>query len=336
MRGFRARPQKSGKTYYYFDAGGKPRREIPLGSDYVLAVRKWSELMADQEKATLASNFKELADRYEREVLPTKAKSTQATQRGDLKMLREFFCTPSPAPLEQIRPAHIHKLLEWKKSNPTTANRLKRVFSHMFNKARAWGYTDRPNPVTGIKGFYLPKREVYVRDEVYRAVWEAASAPLRDAMDLAYLTGQRPGDTLRMTERDITDGMLAVRQSKKGRQLRIRVEGELAAVLERIQARKAGYKVWSAHLTVNTRGLALTRQTLRTQFEEAREAAAKAHPKLAAEIRAMWFYDLRAKAADDTADERGDQAAADLLGHGSVAVTKAHYLRKGKVVKPTK
>ena len=49
-----------------------------------------------------------------------------------------------------------------------------------------------------------------------------------------------------------------------------------------------------------------------------------------------WLYDLRAKAADDTADARGEQSAADLLGHTSVATTKRHYLRRGKIVGPTK
>lgn len=37
--GMRPRKQKSGKTYYYLDTGGKPRKEIPLGSDYILAVK---------------------------------------------------------------------------------------------------------------------------------------------------------------------------------------------------------------------------------------------------------------------------------------------------------
>jgi integrase len=49
---------------------------------------------------------------------------------------------------------------------------------------------------------------------------------------------------------------------------------------------------------------------------------------------AFWFYDLRAKAADDTSDERGDQAASDLLGHDSVKTTQRHYLRR--IVTPTK
>jgi integrase len=50
----------------------------------------------------------------------------------------------------------------------------------------------------------------------------------------------------------------------------------------------------------------------------------------------MWFYDLRAKAADDVSDDRGDQAAADLLGHENVRTTQRHYLRRGKQVGPTK
>jgi integrase len=336
VQGFRARVQKSGKTYYYFDKGGKPRHEIPLGSDYVLAVRKWADLTSELHKGDEVSTFIELADRYEREVLPTKAKSTQSTQRGDIKMLRAFFGSPSPAPLNQIKPKHIHMLLEHHKKTPTTANRLKRVFSHMFNTARAWGYTENENPATGIEGFTLQKREVYIDDQVFAAVYEAGSQSLRDAMDLAYLTGQRPSDTLRMDDSQLVDGALVIKQGKTGARLRIKIEGKLAEVLERISARKAGHKLHCSSLTVNQHGKPMTKQTLRKQFEKARDEAAKDHPKMAAQIAAMWFYDLRAKAADDTAETRGEQAAADLLGHDSVTTTQQHYLRKGRLVSPTK
>lgn len=110
MPNFRARKQKSGTTYYYFDTGAKPRKEIPLGSNYREAVKKWLELFA--MPAQMASeNFADLADRYEAEVIPKKASSTQATQRGDLKKLRDFFCNPEPAPLDAIKPKHIFMLL---------------------------------------------------------------------------------------------------------------------------------------------------------------------------------------------------------------------------------
>ncbi|MEY2689499.1 MAG: hypothetical protein RL375_3698 [Pseudomonadota bacterium] len=337
MERFRARKQKSGNTYYYFDTGQKPRREIPLGNDYVIAVRKWTELIGGEETAAPVSDFEALARKYEREQIPLKAKSTQATNRSDLKLLRQFFCDPTPAPLDQIKPTHIKAMLRWKADQPTTANRLKRLFSHMFNMAREWGYTEATNPVAGIKGYELPKRQVYVSDAVYRAVWQCASQPLRDAMDLAYLTGQRPGDVLKFSEHQIQDGVFVIAaQAKTGKPLRIRIEGEFGALMERIAARKAGHRVWSTALAVNMHGMAMSKQVLRNHFELARTAAAVQFPKLAAEISQMWFYDLRAKAADDVSDDRGDQAAADLLGHENVRTTQRHYLRRGKQVGPTK
>src|SRR6187551_1332484 len=120
MQNFRARGQKSGRTFYYFDAGGKPRREIALGDDYILAVRKWAELMALPESAAPVVTMIELIATYEDEELPKLATSTRATYRSDLKHLREFFSDPTPAPLNAIRPSHIKKLLKWKKDHPTT------------------------------------------------------------------------------------------------------------------------------------------------------------------------------------------------------------------------
>ena len=44
-RGMRAR-RRGSRVYYYFDAGGRPRREIALGQHYPEAVRRWAELSA--------------------------------------------------------------------------------------------------------------------------------------------------------------------------------------------------------------------------------------------------------------------------------------------------
>lgn len=340
MSNFRARQQKSGKTYYYFDTGEKPRREIALGSDYRTAVQKWLELSALPSQAH-GSDFEELAVKYAREVIPKKAASTQATNRGDLKKLREFFCNPQPAPLDAIKPKHIYQLLQWAGSTPTTANRLKRMFSHMFNMARAWGWTENENPCTGIEGHSLGKRDVYITDAVYKSVYEHGSIVLKDAMDLAYLTGQRPGDARSLTEHDIQDGFLIVKQSKTSAPLRFIVEGELKALLDRIAERKSAHKVWSSSLMVNAKGKALSKQMLRDAFEDARAAAAESaekagNEKHAADIKAFWFYDLRAKAADDVADERGELAASKQLGHTSVTTTKRHYLRRGPRIQATK
>lgn len=344
MKHLRARAKGSGKTYYYFDTGGKPRREIPLGSDYVLAVQKWSALMVEQGAASAAavSNFEQLARAYETRHLPTLAASTQATQRSDLKHLRAFFCAPQPAPLAQIKPKHLHQLLQRHIAQPTTANRLKRTFSAMFNLARDWGYTDTPNPTDGVRGLKVGKRrQNYVTDAVKAAIWQAGAWPLRDAMDLAYLTADRRGDVLKATEAQIVDGELHIAQGKTGKRLRVQITGELAALLERIKARKAGHKVWASALLVNEWGHALTKQTLRTQWEDARTAAATTaaaagQHALAAEIKGAWFKDLRAKASNDVADQRGEQAASDLLGHEKISTMQRHYSPRGRRVGPTK
>jgi integrase len=129
---------------------------------------------------------------------------------------------------------------------------------------------------------------------------------------------------------------LIVTQMKTKQPLRIVISGRLAQLSERIRERKKTHKVVTAALLVNEWGRRLTAPALRNQFEQARKAAAKANPELASAIQQFRFYDLRAKAADDTSDERGEQAASNLLGHENVRTTQRHYLRRGRIVPPTK
>lgn len=49
----RARRRHNGKVYYYYDTGRKPRHEIPLGDDYILAVQQWADLHQAQPTAQM-------------------------------------------------------------------------------------------------------------------------------------------------------------------------------------------------------------------------------------------------------------------------------------------
>ncbi|MGS0743273.1 tyrosine-type recombinase/integrase [Glaciimonas sp. GG7] len=327
----RKRVQRSGKTFYYLDTGEKPRREIPLGDDYLLALQKYAKLRMVTK--IVAGTFGDVIDRYVMYELPKLSKNTINTHTYDLKHLRKYF---TEAPLDLMRPMHIRKLLDNLQETPTTANRCKRLLSTMWNHARGWGYTDLENPCVGIKGFSLDKRTVYITDAVFNIVRDSASDTLKDALDLAYLTGQRPADTLKMRGSDIANGYLIVDQGKTQKKLRISVTGELATVLGRITVRKAQHRTIHDQLLMNRDGKPFTLPALRSHFDRAKIKAAKDLPELAAEIKAFRFYDLRAKAADDTSDERGDQAASDLLGHDNIRTTQRHYLRRGKIVEPTK
>lgn len=343
----RKRVQKSGVAYYYYDTGGKPRKEIPLGKDYIQAVQKWAELEADTSISVPDATFRDAALRYVREILPTKAERTRRDNVRELDVLYQFFDDP-PAALGSIEPQHIRqyrtwridKAREWYANNNRAAppdvggiraNRELALFSHIFNFAREIGLTSAPNPSAGVRKTRERGRDVYVEDDLYAAVHKAADQPLQDAMDLAYLTGQRPADTLALDERDIRDGMLDIQQGKTGKKLRISVEGALANVIARIRARKAGMRVVSTRLIVSESGHPLGREALRSRFDKARDAAGV--PKAA-----FQFRDLRAKAGTDKAESAGDiRQAQRQLGHASVAMTE-HYVRnrRGDKVAPTK
>jgi hypothetical protein len=99
--------------------------------------------------------------------------------------------------------------------------REKALLSAVFNFARGEGMTNASNPCAGVRGA-KPNRNVYVHDATFAAVWEAADVMTRDAMDLALLTGQRPGDTTAFRETDIRDGHLVLTGIEIRRILRIR------------------------------------------------------------------------------------------------------------------
>lgn len=328
----RMRARKRHKViHYYYDTGGKPRREIPLGPDYTIAVKMWAEIEAEK-KGTKPSviTFRYVAERYTREVIPAKAHQTQKDNLKELDWLYKFFDNP-PAPLDEIEPIHIRQYLDQREAK-TRANREKALFSHIWNKAREWGYTSLPNPCQGVKGNKESgRKEIYIEDGIYQAVYDAASVPLRDAMDMAYLTGQRPSDVLKIRENDIADGMLQVRQNKTGAKLRISIEGELLRLIDRIKERKSQYVIRSLHMIVDETGQPFTYFMLRNHFDKARDKAGIDKNK-------FQFRDLRAKAGTDKADSSGDiRQAQQQLGHKSVVMTEAYVRdRKGNKVKPTK
>lgn len=332
----RKRPRKNGKVwvgYYYRDSTGK---EISLGGDLNKARLKWAELEAKEKPADLTM-MKGIFDRYVRDVIPKKGERTQKDNLAELKQLRPTF---DGAPIDSITPANIAGYRDARTAK-IRANREIALLSHVFNMAREWGLTERENPCQGIRKNKEVPRDYYANAVVWDAVYGMAGPELKEAMDLAYLTGQRPADVIIMRSDDTEGDYFLVTQGKTGQKLRILMrtetgENSLGKLVREITERNAHHS--SKYLLINKYGKRMTKGMLRLRWDKAREKAQQnaleqGDPMLAAKIGGFQFRDIRPKAASEIIDI-GD--ASLLLGHSKQEITKRVYRRIGATAKPSK
>ncbi len=280
-----------------------------------------------------------LFDDYESKVMPGLTKGTRDDYVKGMKQLRKAF---EDAPVDAMTPQQIAQYRDTRTAK-VRANRELALLSTVWTYAREWGLTDKANPCSGLRRNKETPRDFYAGDVVWSAVYEVAPQELKDAMDLAYLTGQRPADVLKSSSTDLNNGFLSVGQGKTQKRLRIRLlDGEEASVLsvflDALLKRKADAGIRTSTLITNKAGLRMSNQMLRNRWDEAREiaavkAAASGDTALAASIRLFQFRDIRPKAASEIEDIN---KASRLLGHSTEEMTKKVYRRVGEVVSPTK
>lgn len=332
----RTRKRKNGTTwsaFYYRDASGK---DIPLGKDLDKARLKWAELEAKDKPGDLTI-MKGIFDRYVRDVIPKKGARTQTDNLAELKQLRPTF---DSAPIDSITPANIAGYRDARTAK-VRANREIALLSHVFNMAREWGLTERENPCQGVRKNKEVPRDYYANAVVWDAVYGMAEPELKEAMDLGYLTGQRPADVIIMRSDDTEGDYFLVTQGKTGQKLRILMrtqsgENSLGKLVREITERNVGHP--SKYLLINRHGKRMTKGMLRLRWDKAREKARlkaidQGDPLLAAKIAGFQFRDIRPKAASEILDI-GD--ASLLLGHSKQEITKRVYRRIGATAKPSK
>jgi len=346
--GLRPRVRR-GKTWYYLDKGIQPngkRLEIPLGDDYLEALRKYADLVKTVSAPPVT--VPELLHKWAEDTRTSRARGSQADIDYCVPKLTQFFSSPTPAPIDAVRPVHIAQYLDWRsnpskpgeepvrKGAPVRANREVAWLSVAWNWARSRGITDKTNPCEGVRRNKETGRDIYIEDEELVALIEVADEPLREFLQLAHLIGQRPTDMRRLHTAMLGASTLPLQQAKTRTKLRFVIEGDLAALLDHIATRKAQIqKPLADTLLVDENGQPLGKAQLRYRFAKALKLAAEKYPHMAERMATIQMRDIRAKSGTDKREAEGLDAAQGLLGHKRSDMTE-HYTRqrKGQVVRP--
>lgn len=90
------------------------------------------------------------------------------------------------------------------------------------------------NPAAGMKGMKIGSHAKWEPDEVSKMI-RIGDRKISTAVALAWYTGQRESDILKMRWSDIKDGYVSVTQDKTGQELKIKIHGDLERLLSSVR-----------------------------------------------------------------------------------------------------
>lgn len=300
--------ERRGAYYYVLDG-----KWNPMGRDLGEALRQWAEIEGEHlAKGRTVSD----AVAYYLVSKPGLAPRTVEGYRISETRLCKAFGTML---LDELRPEHVTRHLRTAE-HKIAANRDKALLSAAYRWVNAEGWLK----VVGYNPAAVPRnpekaRRRYVTDKELAALLDKATPKLACMIELAYITGMRKGDLLRLRLADAQDDGLHVAQGKTGHRQVFTWTADLRRLVD--HAKGLRRKVGSLWLFPAERdaGQAMTALALRTAWERARGRAGLADVR---------WHDLRRKAGSDAPD------AVTLLGHADPRTTRKHYQAAPVPVRP--
>ena len=306
---------KRKKTYYTITAANE---YITLGHDLAESKRKLIEI---EEGRPVAGSIGELIDRYMKEISPKKAPRTHKDEIPSAERLRNVFGKMKPG---DLRPVHVAKYLDLRGQNaPVRANREKSLLSHMFSIAMRWGIVDT-NPCKGVARNTEKPRDRFVTDaellnfSLFAEQINATGKMLSCVARLAYLTGQRRGDLLRLRLDLLTYEGIMFTQSKTKAKVIVQWTQALEDCVSSLKA--LDRPISGLFLICNRSGQPYTDSGFKAMWGRVMSAWIKSGNE------GFTFHDLRAKAITRMVED--GRKAADLSGHASDDMVRKVYDRR--------
>lgn len=294
---------------YYYVRHGKWER---LAADLPTALERYARIISEPSGSGMA----DLISKVLEHVRPRLARNTAKNYEVAARQLKEVFAEFAPG---QVRPKHVAAMKVSMAGKPNMGNRLLSFLRVVFQHAVEWQIVES-NPCIGILRLEEKKRDRYITDAEYRAIYAKAGPRLQIIMDLLYLTAQRISDVLAIRRSDLTAEGIRFKQGKTGAQLTVKWTPALRAVVDRALAMHG--KVERLTLLFNRRRKVPDYNTVKEQWDEARKAAG---------VEDVHIHDLRAKALTDAKRQGKDPQA--LAGHSNPAMTERYIkLRETPVV----
>ncbi len=319
-----SRKRKSGQvvTYYFYDRRPEGKPDVPLGTDFDHALKRWEELHVTG--TGIAGTLEEAFQAWEAEALP--GYNSAETRKGYAKSLRMMRPAFQAATWDQVDLPALKGYLKARTAK-TQGNREMSLLSVIWNWARGEGYTALPWPAAGMERSKWKNKEQPRRMKVLDVVWEAirceGDVVLQDCMDLGSATGMRLTDcTEVLMPRTDT---LHLEASKTGKEAEW--DMSLSATLPDLVRRRRALAADHLMLLSTPDGKPVNLSMLRYRWDKAREhAAVKASLAddcaLVDAIRALWLRDARKRAAQKSGSLR---EASELLQHSDERLTERHY-----------
>lgn len=293
-------------AFYYRHRDGRWER---VGTDVKVAKER-AALYNDPEGAFGTMRYwldQFLVDCAGRVKAKTLAPRTLSDYTKDAEPLKAFFGEMLP---EHIQPLHVQTYLDLgaEAGRPVRANREKACLSACFSWIIRTGKTTaQVNPCmqkSGTKGNAEKKRERYVTNAEYLAVYEAAGTQVRLLMELTYRTLQRPESDLiywtpAVLARDPHSGqrVLSFTQGKTGTRVKIAMTEKMEALI--LRAMGAVPRI-DQPLVHNRQGEAYTYTGITSMLTAAIGKVNKARAAKGLErMKAFGFRDLKGKGATD-------------------------------------